>query len=138
MIRVLDASVALKWFFRTGDEQAGARQALELLAAIDAGDIRMVQPPHFLAEMAAVLVRKCPEEWRPALDDLLQVEMETSRDESVYTVAAEVAQRTGTHLFDALYHATALQFPRAEFVTADRRYFSRAQHLGQVRLLLEL
>ncbi|NGP52265.1 type II toxin-antitoxin system VapC family toxin [Thioalkalivibrio sp. XN8] len=135
MIRVLDASVALQWFFRLEDESAGSEAALELLAAVAAGDVRLLQPPHFIAEMAAVLVRKWPEGWQAALDDLLAIEMETWQEDDVYRVGADLAQRTGAHLFDTLYHATALHFPAAELVTADRRYFARARRFGQVRLL---
>lgn len=135
MIQVLDASVALKWFFRAADEREGAEAALDLLQAAAAGEMRLLQPPHFIAEVAAVLVRKCPDGWQAALDDLLEIEMETWTDDDLYRVGAELAARTGAHLFDTLYHATALQFPGAEFVTADRRYLALAGHLGQVRLL---
>lgn len=138
MIRVLDASVALKWFFRVEDELAGAAEALELLAGVEAGEVKLVEPPHFLAEMAAVLARKDPRGAQDSIRDLLEIEMQVWPERDLYLVAADLAGRTGTHVFDALYHATALHFPAAELVTADRRYYERARHLGQVRLLSRL
>jgi hypothetical protein len=35
------------------------------------------------------------------------------------------------HLFDTLYHAVALSVPGAVLVTADRRYFAKAEHLAK-------
>jgi len=39
------------------------------------------------------------------------------------------------HLFDKLYHAVALSVPGAVLVAADRRYFDKAQYLGQIAWL---
>ena len=39
------------------------------------------------------------------------------------------------HLFDTLYHALAFTIPGAVLVTADRRYFDKARHLGQIAWL---
>ena len=55
MIVVIDASVALKWFFSAREDEAHVDNALEILRGIDDGKAQMVQPPHFLAEVAAVL-----------------------------------------------------------------------------------
>jgi predicted nucleic acid-binding protein len=65
----LDASVTLKWFLRTPAE-ADLPQATALLHAIEADEIRLIQPPHDVAEVAAVLVR---ERAATALDDLADV-----------------------------------------------------------------
>ena len=74
MIVVVDASVALRWFFRLRDDEADMERALLLLGDIDAGRAHMVQPPHFLAEMGAVLAREKPAEAQADLADLLLLE----------------------------------------------------------------
>ncbi len=61
---VIDASVVLKWFFRERKGEADTEPALTLLAGIDADRFRLWQPPHFLAEVAAVLAREKPESAR--------------------------------------------------------------------------
>ena len=58
MILVVDASVAAKWFLHFRREEQHTRRALEILAGIDNGRVRMLQRPHFIAEMGAVLSRE--------------------------------------------------------------------------------
>lgn len=52
-------------------------------------------------------------------------------------VAAVVSRQLDHHLFDTLYHAVALSIPGAVLVTADHRYFARAQPLGQIAWLAD-
>jgi predicted nucleic acid-binding protein len=54
-----------------------------------------------------------------------------------YTRAIALACQLDHHLFDTLYHAVALTIPGAVLVTADRRYFAKAQHLGQITWLAD-
>jgi predicted nucleic acid-binding protein len=51
--------------------------------------------------------------------------------------AIELARQLDHHVFDTLYHAVALSIPGAVLVTADRRYFAKAQHLGQIAWLAD-
>ncbi|PKM42824.1 MAG: PIN domain-containing protein [Gammaproteobacteria bacterium HGW-Gammaproteobacteria-1] len=138
MIIVVDASVALKWFFRMWDDEADVEHALGLLADIDAGRARMVQPPHFITEMGAVLAREKPGEAQADLADLLTVECSFVEDYAVYSTAIELSQRLQHHLFDTLYHATALHTPGATLVTADRRYYDKAREIGGIAVLADL
>lgn len=62
MICVIDASVAVKWFV-AGDwalQEDHVDNALALLQATAQGSVQLLQPPHFLAEVAAVLARLKP------------------------------------------------------------------------------
>lgn len=138
MILVLDASVALKWFFRGREGEDDAHIALQVLDAIGARQVRLIQPPHFLAEIAAVLVRKKPRCAIEDLRDLRNIDMQIANDADLHLSAAEIAIRTRAHVFDTLYHAVALHHPGAVFVTADHRYHRRAAHLGQICLLQSL
>lgn len=135
MILVLDASVALKWFFRGEAGEEHADTALRILAGVASGSIRLLQPPHFLAEVAAVLVRKHPDAAIENLRDLQGVSMHIAGEPETHRTAADIAIRVHAHVFDTLYHATALHHPGARLVTADERYYQRACHLGQIVLL---
>jgi hypothetical protein len=50
---VVDVSVALKWFLRDNEDHCD--KAISLLVGYP-----LIQPPHFIAEIAAVLARKNP------------------------------------------------------------------------------
>lgn len=137
MILVVDASVAIKWFLHFRPDEPHADQALEILAGLDSGTIELVQPPHFVAEVAAVLAREKPGEALADLSDLMDLEFQSMESLSVYFMATELSIQLRHHLFDTLYHATALQIPDALYVTADRRYFEKARDLGRIALLTE-
>ena len=64
MILVVDASVALKWFLNVGDGEPDRDQALTLLSCVDDERVQLVQPAHFIAEVAAVLARAKPDAHR--------------------------------------------------------------------------
>ena len=91
MILVLDASVAVKWFLGDGHEETHAAVAVAILRGIDAGRVRMVQPPHFLAEVAAVLARV---QSATADEDLLllqSIAWEVAEWPWIYTTAVELS-----------------------------------------------
>jgi predicted nucleic acid-binding protein len=132
VILVADASVALKWFLADNADEDHAGPALAILEAAAQGRLQLVQPVHFIAEVAAVLVRLKPAQAQDDLLDLLCIEQRTADTPEIYSTALELAERLGHHLFDTLYHAVALHTPGATFVTADRRYHDKARHLGQV------
>lgn len=127
---VVDASVVVKWALpdRAGEPDVPA--ALRLLTAIRRGDVHAAQPPHWLAEAAAVLARLAPKQavQRTALLDALHLEVRAVS--SVYQRAVGLAVDLDHHLFDTLYHAVALETPGAVLVTADARYARKAEGLG--------
>ncbi len=135
MILVLDASVAVKWFLGDGHEETHAAVAVAILRGIDAGRVRMVQPPHFLAEVAAVLARV---QSATADEDLLllqSIAWEVAEWPWIYTTAVELSIRLRHHLFDTLYHATALHNDHAILVTADEAYYTKARRQGRIARL---
>jgi len=135
VILVVDASVALKWFFSARSDEPDGDHALSILEGIGSGRLRMVQPPHFLAEMAAVLAREKRDGAYADLGDLQRIEWDEADDPQLYPVAVGLAVRLGQHVFDTLYHATALGTEGATLVTADRRYFRRAHGIGRIAWL---
>lgn len=114
---VVDASVAIKWFLKDWSDEQHANLALQILERSVYGQLPMVQPPHFEAELAAVLARLKPTD---AQNDLL-----------------DLAARYQHHLFDTLYHAVTLHTPGAMLVTADERYYNKAALEGQIVLLTD-
>jgi predicted nucleic acid-binding protein len=141
VICVVDASVAVKWFvagqWALSEDDTDA--ALALLRASARGTVSLLQPPHFLAEVAAVLARKNPSQALRDIDRLATLDIEWAEPTRAYARAIELAQQLDHHLFDTLYHALALDTSRdAVLVTADRRYFDKARHLGRIAWLPDL
>ena len=134
---VADASVALKWFLADVPDEAHATQALAILEAAATGRLRLVQPIHFAAEVAAVLARLKPGTAQDDLLDLLRIEHTVADGADIHAHAVALAIALDHHLFDTLYHAVALLTPGATLVTADRRYFLRARHLGRIAWLAD-
>jgi len=137
MIVVADASVALKWFLADSADEDHSQQALAILEAAAQGLLQLLQPVHFIAEVAAVLVRLKPHDAQDNLLDLLRLEQQTADTPEIYATAMDLAERLDHHLSDTLYHAVALHTPGARFVTADKRYHDKARHLGSIVLLTE-
>jgi predicted nucleic acid-binding protein len=128
---VVDASVAVKWVIRAPDVEADSDRALELLDAAQNGIVDVVQPPHWLAEVAAVLSRVRPEGSGEAIDLLDALDLAVEVDADIYKRASRIATQIRQHLFDTLYHAVALE-RSAILVTADERYLRKARALGNV------
>lgn len=134
MICVVDASVAVKWFahgdWATREDHIDAATAL--LQACQAGDVDFFQSPHFLAEVAAVLTRLTPDIASECVADLAAMHITWATPTEALEPAVALAAQLNHHLFDTWYHALALAHPRTTFITADRRYFNKAHHLGQI------
>ena len=135
---VLDASVALKWFFRSRPAEADTGVALALLQAVGSGAVTLHQPVHFVAEVAAVLARELPNQALPLLGDLLDIRMQVVDSPAVMARAVELAARHQHHLFDTLYHAVTLETEDALLVTPDAGYLRKAARDGQIISLAQL
>ena len=136
MIAVIDASVAIKWFFRDSAREADGEQALSVLAAVRAGKLDVLQPPHWLAEIAAVIARLQPEIAGEAIDVLDAMEFPVAAEAALYKRAAVLAASLGQHVFDTLYHAVALEHT-GYLISADRRYYGKARRLGRIVYLAD-
>jgi predicted nucleic acid-binding protein len=135
LILTVDASVALKWFFRDRDVEADVDAALDILRAVADGRAKLVQPPHFMAEMTAVLAREAPATASANIEDLRALDFAVCDADRLYPHAAELAMQLKHHAFDTLYHAVALLTPDAVLVTAGQTYFKKAKSLGRINLL---
>ena len=98
----------------------------------------MVQPPHFLAEVAAVLARKAPETARENLFDLQLLEWESVESPAIHAMAIDLSIDLRHHLFDTLYHATAMHTEGATLITADDSYYAKARRRRRIIRLQDL
>lgn len=134
---VLDASVVVKWLFQDRPDESDALHALQILHLIRNSRLSVIQPPHWLAEVAAVTTRLEPQWARAAVSLLFTMEFPISSGMDVYLKACDLSGSLKQHLFDTLYHAVALTEPDTIFVTADDRYYRRAASAGKIVRLKE-
>jgi predicted nucleic acid-binding protein len=131
---VIDASVAIKWFFQNKPGEQDAKQALGVLRALQDGKIDAIQPPHWLVEVMSVLAREAPPFAEEALEVLEALELPISIETGAYRLGVRLSRQLRHHTFDTLYHATALEHG-ATLITADDNYFAKAFRLGNIKLL---
>jgi predicted nucleic acid-binding protein len=135
VIAVIDASVVLKWLLEDPAREPDTKKALGIIESVVRGRLEVLQPVHWLAEVAAVAARLTP---RTAVRDvamLAALELPTTDDPSVIRRATRLAIETNHHLFDTLYHAVALEHEDALLVTADDRYYRKAERYGMITAL---
>jgi predicted nucleic acid-binding protein len=132
---VLDASVIVKWAFPDRAQEAHGERALDVLHAIHEGRLSVVEPPHWLAEVAAVVTRLAPDRASELVALLHAMEFPVLDELDVYLEAVRLSAESGHHVFDTLYHAVALLRRNASLVTADERYYRTGRRAGRVLLL---
>ena len=134
---VIDASVAVKWFIPDAAVEPDVDRAIRLLAIAQRDEARFLQPPHWVSEVAAVLVRFAPKTVIPSVGALLALSfVNTANDVDHYQRAISLALKLDHHLFDTLYHAVALE-EKAMLITADRKYYDKAKRMGSILMLEE-
>ncbi len=134
---VLDASVIVKWIFADRAEESHAPQALQILQFVKESRVTVVQPPHWLAEAAAVIVRLDPGRARQAVSLLHALEFPVVTGVEVYEKACDLSASLEQHVFDTLYHAVAFTESSATLVTADEQYYRKAHSAGRIVRLKE-
>ena len=132
---VLDASVMLKWLLEDPTTEPDTDKATALIEAVIRGEMQILQPVHWLAEVAAVLARLSPQTAFADVDLLTAMEFPTIDEPSVMRRATTLAIETGQHVFDTLYHAVALEHDDATLITADDRYRRKAENQGRIAAL---
>jgi predicted nucleic acid-binding protein len=137
MICVVDASVAAKWFVDAdwALREVHVEPAVALLQAAAVGTADFLQPPHFLAEVAAVLARLKPQGVRKDIANLADLDTTKAQPTQARAGAIDLATQLNRHLSDTIHHALALAAPGAVLVTAGLRCFDEARHLCQIAWL---
>ena len=131
---VPDASVMLKWVLPTTDE-ANLEQALALRGEIVDETVAALLPSLWLFEIANTLGRKFPDDAEALVGTLVDLSIpEIDPDARWLRTGLDIVALHGVAFYDASYHAAAI-VADGVFVTADRRYESRARERGHVVLL---
>lgn len=131
---VVDASVAVKWFVVEVPHEEHVEQARAVAKAVDQSGARLLAPPHWIAEVMAVLCRVDPGVVDGALETFAEIRPVIVFDYAIMKRASDLSIALNHHLFDTLYHAVALE-TGATLVTSDRRYFDKASCQGGIQLL---
>ena len=129
---MLDASVILKWLLQDPAREADTARASGLVESIILNQVEILQPVHWLAEVAAVIARLSPQTAIEDVELLAAMQFPTSDQPNVIRRATALAIETGHHLFDTLYHAVALEQEDATFITADDRYLEKSGRYGRI------
>ena len=137
MTVVLDASVILKWLLEDPAKEPDTEKALALVDAVVHGKLEILQPVHWLIEVAAVAARLTPLTAVQDVELLSAMQFPTSDDPNILLRATELAIETDHHVFDTLYHAVALEHDEAVLVTADDRYRLNAERFGMIAALAD-
>lgn len=132
---VVDASVAIKWLVPFRQDEANVDKALALFEQIARFDVTMIQPPHFIAEVMAVITRLEPDYAGDIFVAVNDLEMDLSEYPETYQTAIRLSVELNHHLFDTLYHAVALHESDITLITADETYYRKAKGYGQILLL---
>ncbi len=132
MTFVLDASVIVKWLLQDPQREPNTDAATGLVEAVVTGVESVLQPPHWLVEVGAVLARASPDSAAQDLLMLSALEFPTADNPRALHRACEMAISLNQHLFDTLYHAVALEASDAVLITADERYFRVARAAGNI------
>lgn len=135
MTIVLDASVILKWLLEDPKREPDTEKASALVESAMTGKVELVQPVHWLAEVAAAVARLSPQTAIEDVQLLSAMQLPTSDGPNVMRRATTLAIETEHHLFDTLYHAVALEHENATLITADDRYRVKSVRYGRIAAL---
>ena len=128
---VVDASVIVKWVLADSQTEPEVDRAAALLEAIREERVSPLQPPHWLAEVSAVVTRLRPEIADFAIQLLDAMDLPVEGEAEVYRRASRISRQLNHHVFDTLYHAVALEH-QAVLISADDTYVRKAGHLGHL------
>jgi predicted nucleic acid-binding protein len=135
LIHVLDASVALKWFLREGEE--GLTTADDILRAILGSPQDFAVPALFPYEMSAALCRRLrrAEDVASHLRALLALAIPiVEPDERLLVTAAEIAFECKVTAYDAAYLALARHLGGV-WLTFDEAAYARVKDRRLAKLL---
>ena len=123
VLQILDASVALKWFLKTGENEGEVERAIEVLNAVELNPALFVVPSLFYHETHAVSCRRLPtpKAVSEAMELLWHLGMHcVPWDPEIAQTAAELSFAGKLSAYDATYLAIAQEL-KGTWVTFDRK-----------------
>ncbi len=128
-LRVIDASVAVKWFVRA---DVGRESALALLAEIEKDPRNFAVPELFFNEMLAALCRLVTqaETVKQQIRNLENIGFHrVGNGHELLARAAEIAIQTGLTGYDSVYAATA-ELLHGQWITFDQKAHQKLEKAG--------
>jgi predicted nucleic acid-binding protein len=134
---VLDASLIIRWLLQDPERETCTDKATQLMEAVIEGEQPVLQPTHWLVEDGAVLARESPATAADDVTMLNALELPVTDEPQVLRRGVEMGIVLKQQLFDALYHAVALENEDSVLITADQRYLGAARAKGRIIDLME-
>lgn len=136
---VLDTSVIIKWFHRSGEEDADA--AMVLRDAYLDGDIKVIVPDLLIYEFANALKFKTklkPADTAKMIKNLWALGLSIQPvEQSLADAMIDLAYRYKLTIYDAAFVSLARQ-AKAYFITADRKLYESIRELEGVAYLADI
>jgi predicted nucleic acid-binding protein len=98
VIIVLDASVVLKWLLEDPAREPDTEKALAVVESVVRGRLEVLQPVHWLIEVAAVVARLTPQTAVRDVEMLAALEFPTGDDPNVIRRATSLAIEANHHV----------------------------------------
>lgn len=108
--------------------------AKQILLDAQKGAYQLLAPPHWIAEVFAVIDRQRPARLTDSADVIYGINIQMMGGRMIHMHAAKLSTALNHHLFETHYHAVAIACD-ATLITADERYFEKANGLGNIILL---
>ena len=137
MTLVIDASVVLRSLVPSPDDGESCARAAAFLAQIAGQGIRVLQPAHWLADVAEALLRLSPDTASRDLTLLVALEWPECHEPGALIRACELAVLLRRPIRETLYHAVALEAEDGVLVTADASYRRAARRIARVASIEE-
>ena len=131
MTLMLDASVMVKWLVKDPRSGPDIDRASALVKRMVDGLDAIIQPPHWLAEVATVITRLSPKTAADDIEMLAALELPIAAVPTILRRATFLAVKSGQHVLDTYYHALAVKTERV-LITADDRYISKLKQYGRI------
>ena len=132
MTLVIDASVVLRSLVPSPDDAQSCEQAAAFLARVAEREYPVLQPPHWLMDVAGALLAISPQTAGRDLTLLAALEWPECREPGALIRACELAVRLRRPIRETLYHAVALEAEDGVLITADASYRRAARRIAGV------
>jgi predicted nucleic acid-binding protein len=129
---VIDASVILRSLVGGPDDLRESERAAAFLVRVAEAEFPVLQPAHWLADVAGALVRVTPHTAVRDVAMLAALDWPECREPVALTRACELAARLGRPVRETLYHAVALEADGGVLITADASYRRAARRIARV------
>jgi hypothetical protein len=129
---VIDASVVLRSLVASPDDAESCERAAAFLARIAEQEYPVLQPAHWLADVAGALLAISPQTTSRDLTLLAALEWPECRAPGALVRACELAIRLRRPVRETLYHAVALESQDGVLITADLTYRRAARRIARV------